>query len=510
MSTVFLVVSREYRLVCINRDVIVMSEVKKVGKTDLIGQKLAISVISILFAATLFGWILTEIFPPDFTARMAEYSSKWGALAVRVASILKLYDPFHSFWYTAVLLLFFVVLFLCMATRWSSFISKTFRTSAPAPFDKVPSGKTRADIRFADPMDSPETMKDPVAHFARRYGDERVGEKQVGALLQAISDTFRKRGYRFASARDGEKVFISAETGRWRYMGNLLFHIGLLLITAGGMIGSRLGRSELLYGKPGDIIPLYRNTHSVRIDDFSIILGSGEQVSDYISRLSIVDENGVVVQTRDIEVNSPMRFGGFNIYQSAYYVEDEFLRAKFRYTGPEKAGSISFIAGPGQRIRISGTPYELVTGNFYPDFRMGRNGPWSASPRMVNPALQVRLVSSADSLSGYLFLKYPRFNTRFSPAVELLLEDIEPVYYTGLEISTSPGAWLMMAGMALSAIGLVLLYSFNYRRVRGVLDREKLVIYAAKGRWAVSFGEEFGKIEKQLRRDIGGLLGPGA
>jgi len=41
-------------------------------------------------------------------------------------------------------------------------------------------------------------------------------------------------------------------------------------------------------------------------------------ISDYISELCIVTEDGKIVKSKDIEVNSPLFYGGYHFYQSSY------------------------------------------------------------------------------------------------------------------------------------------------------------------------------------------------
>ena len=104
---------------------------KKRGRGHLISQRTAVVTISILLGACAAGWIMTEFFPPDLPYRREFFRQRWGDTALSWIETLKLYDPFHSFWFSGVLALFFVVLLLCLATRWKGMISKSFRVTVP-------------------------------------------------------------------------------------------------------------------------------------------------------------------------------------------------------------------------------------------------------------------------------------------------------------------------------------------------------------------------------------------
>ncbi len=476
------------------------------NRTDLVGGRFAIFMIAVLFAATAAGWILTEIFPPDFSSNMEKFAASWGGPAVKICSSLRLYDPFHSFWYTALLVLFFVTLLLCIATRWKSFVMRAFVVRPPACIEDIPRAGTGAEIHLGDPLEAPGSEKDPVNYFGRKYGAPGGMDENTRELLyNAVAGAFGRRGYSMAKGGSGGTILFAAVAGRWRFLGNLLFHSGLLVLTAGGMAGSIMGRNEFLYGRRGDILPLHGSADSVRVDDFRIVVAPDGRVRDYISTLSVVDNDGNVLKSGEIEVNKPLKSGGFNIYQSAYYVDEEIVWAELRYMSAEGA-PLRFRIGPGNPAVIEGTGYRVIAGRFFPDFRMGRGGPYSASPQMVNPALQIELVSAADTLSGYLFLVYPKFNSVFGDAGTLILEDLEPVYYTGLEITSNPGAPLMVSGMGISSVGLILLYMFSYKKVKGYITGEKMVMRAAPGRHTMSFREEMASMEKETRAAFAAVL----
>jgi len=126
---------------------------------------------------------------------------------------------------------------------------------------------------------------------------------------------------------------------------------------------------------------------------------------------------------------------------------------------------------------------------------------------MMNPALEVSLFSAADTMSGYLFLMHPKFNTAFGGAGPLFLEDLEPVYYTGLEISSNPGASLMLWGMGISSAGLLLLYAFIYKKLKGHISGDRMAIRSAQGRRAARMSGEIASIEKEIRAEAAAILG---
>jgi cytochrome c biogenesis protein ResB len=222
----------------------------------------------------------------------------------------------------------------------------------------------------------------------------------------------------------------------------------------------------------------------------------------------VIGAHGDTLLTKDIEVNKPLRHEGLNIYQSSYYVlENEFEWARLSMASGE--GKLSMMQlRPGETYEIEGTDLSVRAVRFLPDFRMGEQGPFSAGTSMGNPALEIEIRGADRTERGWLFLEYPKFNSKFDYPVRALLVDIGPVFFTGLQIGYNPGEHVFLAGIALATVGLVLLYTFNYRVLGGFIGDERLVIAAVSYRWKVSFRGEFTRIgtglEEELARSLRG------
>ena len=86
-------------------------------KRAIISFRFAVTVIAILFGASALGWILTELIPPDVPYQTEMYRERWGDTWLWLITHLGLHDPFHTFWYRAVLALFLLVLVTCLVSR---------------------------------------------------------------------------------------------------------------------------------------------------------------------------------------------------------------------------------------------------------------------------------------------------------------------------------------------------------------------------------------------------------
>ncbi len=469
-------------------------------KRTIISYRFAVTVIAILFGASAFGWILTELIPPDVPYQREIYRARWGDTWLWLIEHLGLHDPFHAFWYRAVLALFFVVLVVCLVSRWWNIALRSFRSEPPADARELSKRKHRLRISWHELKKNAGDRKDILDELEHRYGPEkRLDPERMEKVFGRIASFLRGRGFRVSKTERAGTIRFVAVAGRWRYFGNFLFHLGILVITIGGMLGSFWGETEILYGTDGDILPLSGAPYAILIEGFDVVMTDQLTVKEYISNVSVIDTAGSRLVTTTVEVNKPLSFDRFDIFQSSYYVDEKtfrWARISYAYVG-SPAGTVVRLE-PNGEFALKAFPLVMRAKRFLPDFKIGPEGPYSQTPNMYNPALEVELAGEDGVQRGWLFLYYPRFNTPFDLPVQLDLVDVGPVYYTGLQISTNPGSTVFLVGITVATIGLVLLYFFNYRCLKGVIDTERLILAGTGYRWKVSFREEFDRIAAGL------------
>ncbi len=467
----------------------------------------AVAVISVLLGASVAGWILTGIIPLDFAERRELYAERWGESAARVVELLMLYDPVHSIWYRCVLALFFSALLLCLCARWRRFVARSVHINPPVGMGDLPVEGPRYDIDWNE-IALHDGVRDPLTILEKRYGKNLEADRRLQTRLFArVKAVLSQRGYHVVSADMKEGKFFTAVSGRWRFLGSLLFHAGILMIVVGGMIGSFWGSTELVSGKPGDTVPIGASPYSLLIEDFQIIMTSRMEIKDYVTRASILDQNGDTLARGEFEVNRPLTFKGYRIYQHSYHVDEkEFKWARIEVIDKETLRKILVTLETGDEVALDGTNLSIRPKRFSPDFGIDARGAFSARAGMSDPALEVEVTSETEFQRGWLFLYNPQFNSKFTIPVHLNLIEIEPVFYTGLRVSTNPGSPVLLGGMAVAAIGLCMLTLLRYRLIRGLVGKERLVIAAAEYRWKVSFSEEFDRMKTALMSELRGIL----
>ncbi|MFO7915519.1 MAG: cytochrome c biogenesis protein ResB [Candidatus Krumholzibacteriales bacterium] len=477
----------------------------------IISMKTAAVVIALLLIASTMGWISTEIFPGNVPMQEEFFRDRWGDNGYRAVTFLRLYDPFHSFWYRSVLALFFITLLACILTGWQGYLKKSFTVPEPSEPGKGADKRNRIEISWSSLARSNLDKDDITGHYAREHGTPfRVDEDFLPELYRRAARFLGRKRYALRSSEKDGKILFSARGGRWHYPGSFVFHIGLLVITIGGMIGSFQGKSELVYGKKGDSVPLFGSADSIRIDEFRIVRTEEGAVSDYLTFIRLPGQAGEKGVRKVVEVNHPVSYKGYDIYQSAYYVaEDELSWVRLACRRGDQTEA--FNAAMGDEVKLKKWDWTVRVLEYLPDFRMGPEGAYSEGRRMRNPAVRLEVSGDFGTGRGWAFAGDRAMHSTLDIPAGFSIIYIEPVFYTGLEISRSPHAPVIVAGIGLSVLGLILLFGTRYHLLRGRLDTGGLVI---TGRDFRAGGIREG-LEERLRDIIkayreGGIHGTGS
>jgi len=410
---------------------------------NIISMKTAAVVITLLLIASTVGWICTEIIPSNVQFQQEVYREKWGDTGYGIINFLRLYDPFHSFWYRSVLALFFISLLTCILTGWSGYIRKSFRMPPPSELSRPPDKKGSVVLNWSELARRHTARSDIAGHYERDYGSPlRVEEEFLPRIYSRVEKFFRGRRYELRSDRAEGKILFSARGGRFHYPGSLIFHVGILIITIGGLIGSFHGRREVVYGRKGDTLSLLGTADSVMIEEFRIVRTEEGGIRDYLT----------------------------------------------------------FLRFPGEEVELPELGWKVKVVQYLPDFRMSPRGAYSAGRRMRNPAVKLEVRGDFGAESGWVFPASHSMHSTLDMPADFNISYIEPAFYTGLEISRSPHAPVIVAGIAVSVLGLILMFGSQYNVLRGKIDAGGMII---AGSYIKTGGEE---IRQNLEDELQEIL----
>ncbi|MCB1155348.1 cytochrome c biogenesis protein ResB, partial [bacterium] len=264
------------------------------------------------FASTKLAWYLTlalgliiligTIIPqkgitlqPDAAARHIAEDTWW-----RLADSLGFLEIFHQ-WYFFVLLGLFYTNLIVGSVDGLSRLERQLEVSGRPLTDEL---KKRLRNRSVD-------LPKPVTA-------EMVAREFEGAIK------FQ------APTSEGQTSFMFGEKGRLSRFMPYILHFGFIIIGIGGAITAMKGMEGRMFipegtssnkffvqTRDGEVLN-YELPFDVRCDDFRIEFYPGtQQPKDFNSDLAVID-NGQELFRRTIEVNDPLRYKGFRLFQAFY------------------------------------------------------------------------------------------------------------------------------------------------------------------------------------------------
>ncbi|MBM7865497.1 hypothetical protein GTO89_01725 [Heliobacterium gestii] len=428
-------------------------------------MKLGLFLLLLIAAASIIGTLLPQNGDPR------QYGSLYP-----LYKALGLTDMYHSTWFMLLLFVLAMNLFICTFNRAPGIWRLFNRPSLPASVESI----ERLSQKLA--VDRPEPA------------DKLAGE---------VVERWRNLGYRVLSERKDGKSYISADRGRFGLWGSLLSHVGMLVILVGAVIGlyggeegqmpAEVGKSFRLADVPGLAIT---DAMEIRVNDFKTIYREDGTIADWFSNLTLL-ENGQEIVTKEIQVNDPLEYRGYKIYQSFYGAN---IVAKV--TSKNDPEGHTYSVETGDAVPIAGTDLAVLVYKYIPDFDPER-GMISKSSEPNNPRIVFVVYKGRQQIDARA-AEIGKPETIAGGLAEITFPQYKP--YTGLTIRRDPGVNIVWLGCALLLSGLGLSFYLYHRQVRAVIEareggsRLHVGAMAAKNKFA--FAREFeGLIEPYSRSD---------
>jgi cytochrome c biogenesis protein len=405
---------------------------------------------------------------------------------------LGLFHVYRSVWFSAIYVLLMVSLVGCIVPR-ARLYWRTWRAQppdAPRHLDRLPQHRQW-------------TVGDTGDTDAAGTGD--TGDTDA-AVAERAERVLRRRRFRVRRYRDerGDDV-VAAENGHLRELGNLVFHLALIVVLVGVAYGSLYGYkggalvvedegfSNILTQydefQPGpSFSPADLEPFTFTVDDFSVDFQTGGeqrgQPLAFNADLTYVAHPGAPARKYDLQVNHPLEFDDTAVYLVGHgyaprvTVRDGSGHVAFRGPVPflpqdstyKSVGVIKVPDAVPQQLGFEG--FFLPTAAFDP-----QQGPVSTFPNALNPALVLtayhgNLQMTGQPQSVYVLEKEKlrQFQQANGEPFRLLLRPGQTVRlphgagsisFDGLsravqlQINSSPGAGVPLAGVLAAIAGLI-------------------------------------------------------
>ena len=419
-----------------------MTTAKKNALSSLFASvQLALFLLVLLAGTSIIGTVIPQNKPAGF------YVERYGFETTRFFQLLDIPDMYNSWWFLGLLTLFAVNLIVCSMER----IPLVFRLF-------------RRDSLSVTPE---QLAKFPLRSEQRRSEDVSTVSAQVAALL-------KKHGWPTRETPVASGLMICAEKGKWSRFGVYVVHCSILVILTGALLGSSAvaqkilrdpqyafkGSTMLPEGETTDHVAAHKGGgrfdlgFALRCDDFTVEFYDNGTPKTYRSKLTVL-EQGLPVQSAEIEVNKPLTYKGVTFYQSSYLpLQDYQVILKKQNGGATTTARIPVaeqIDWPE-----GGVSYGIINRE-----RLGE----------VTRRLKIWFTDNQGEPSVF-WLHIGQEATIERPSSTYTLT-IRQRYSTGLQATKDPGVWLIYSGCLLMLTGLYTAFFLSHRKIYAFIRPEE-------------------------------------
>jgi cytochrome c biogenesis protein len=429
-----------------------------------------LTVVTLIVIA--FGALIGTLIPQGLTQEhlMEEYGPRWG----KIMDFLQLGDLYHATWFRFLLLLLCLNLVVCTLRRFP---------------------KTMKLVRFRDEKVEPGKLSQFSHH--QRLQSRLPWEELVTRLEATLSREF-------APLRriDAEDAYAGvAERGNWSRLSVYLVHFSVLLVLVGAILGSAFGfkgMMNIVEGASGSRVNVAGGHQTlqlpfeVRCDHFDVSFYDTGTPMEYRSDLTIL-ENGQAILQQPIRVNDPLSYKGITFYQSSY--GSTLVSSEIELTEHE-TGKTTRVSLPFQEpVSLPGTPYYVQVVSFRENIRD------------LGPALGVMLLREGHEPAGnWILAKIPNFHGNRIQDYQVKVLDFQQARYTGLQVKSDPGVWLVLTGFVLMVVSIGVTFYTSHRKiwvwVSARNPRKEIHIAAKTNKNSLAFEREFDHLLKRLQGEL--------
>jgi len=428
-------------------------------------------VIPLIFALALASVAGTFINPSN--AGLAEISRAFqGQWWWQIYLGLELYDLFHSWWFTLLLVLLALNIVACTIER----------------LPRIARVVLHPDLKLTD-------------RVARGLKSVQTIEAGPDASAEAarVAAALRARGFEPRQTQEGSTTYLFAQRGSYSRFGVWVVHVSLLTMLGGGIVGRIWGFEGTADVSPGQMFDSFlvrtptgelfqqKLPFAAQVNDFEVQFYKTGGPKLFRSDISVFDREKGFVKRQNVEVNHPLTQDGITIYQASYRELPDAGRVKLAVVDKQTGQRVERAVGEGEPIALAGVEFALL--GYTP--RYGRLG----------PAAKIRRTEAGKSAEFVVFQRRPDFDGLNRPdRFALEMGGIQKSYATGLQIAHDPGARWVFLGCALFLVGLLVAFYSVHRRIWVRIEPGRMLLAGSTHRRAPGFDRLLG----ELKAAIGG------
>ncbi len=436
--------------------------------------KLTIFLLILLAILSIIGTIIQQNEAPS------EYLQRYGTGLYNVLDFFSLFDMYHSWWFSTILLFLVINLIACSINRFPGTWRQIFHRSD----SKVLKDSMIKTLPYLERVD--------ISNLK-----EILNEHEISSIL--------KKGIRSPDRVETDSaITFYSEKGRFSRFGVYLTHLSIIIILIGGLIGSLYGFRgfvNILEGESVDQIYLKVKGEeiskpvgfSIRCDEFKItyydLSGKDRYVKEYASDLTVI-EDGREILKKTITVNNPLHYKGLNFYQASYgAIHDVAIGVKWKMKKDKDLLRFS----EGGTISIPNSPFLL---------RMLR---YENQIHNFGEGVQLLLLKPNQEPKALWLLKnFPQMDESRGDEFVLTLEEVIEKEYTGLQVTKDPGVGIVWIGCGMMVLGLLVSFFSSHQRIwiRIPKGGGEIILAGSTNKNRVGFEKRFRNLVEDIQKRI--------
>ncbi|MEO5666565.1 MAG: cytochrome c biogenesis protein ResB [Bdellovibrionota bacterium] len=409
---------------------------------------------------------------------------------------IQLFTAYHSFWYTGLIVILAINLIACSVNRWPQMLK----------------------LAIAKPvLWSRETfLNQPKEHVHTWSSSLSADEFRASALTEVASPFVTKPVVLKDSAGS---VQIFWQIGRWARISNYLVHTSLLVIFLGAIISALYGfegAANIPSGDAVDTLIVFKEGKAsglqhaegglinekllgfrIRAKDFRVKFYDDfpGRPRAFITRLQVL-EDGVPMKEQSVSVNEPLEYKGIRFYQASYGRMNNFeiqLRAIMKDRPLE--GQVFKKVKLGESFQLPSMGVELVALQALGDVQG------------FGPGVQFQPLKKGqpDGKPFWVLKDHQQFDfdSRQAP-YGIVVDEVEEMFYTGLQIAYDPGAPIYWWGCLGMLVGTFYALFMTHRKYYLNYENGEVTFTGVIHRLPFGFEEALRKKADKLRRILSG------
>jgi hypothetical protein len=349
-----------------------------------------------------------------------------------------------------------------------------------------------------------------AASRKKLYSTGTGAGEEVASSVSRQKLCFVARSYRYHALQTGSQEELKFVKNPWGYFGNLLLHLGMLLVIIASFyvaLTARQGSLILIEGEQrgnrqtwdaseqGILSKPLKLPGAIRLDKVTVNFDSKNQPAEVFSDISITDDSGRVASLT-ASINRNLQYHHLRIYHTAQY-GDAFTVTFADNRGIEHVEKIAvqqpvslIKAGYSEDFGVIWSPH-LFSAKYFADVD-------KKSMASANPEFILRLTSGKNELARTTLTKgstgtlgeYRVKLTRVEKWAKLIIVDIS-------------GMPLIFAGFAIIMLGGLIHYLTPPRELIGMRQQNgSFLVYWKATAFSTFYEEERDALAKELNKEL--------